>query len=171
MTILLLNTPKPIPTREELRVVIASRAREEAKVVQQASKPLNERDIINGYVRVISAKYNINPELVMSIIQHESEYIPTAKTGDCLGLMQVSTRWHSSKAKVLGVTNFYDSYSNILLGVDYLSELFAQYKDPALVLMLYNMNHDDALALYAQGKTTQYARSVLSLAEVYQKGE
>jgi soluble lytic murein transglycosylase-like protein len=134
-------------------------------------KPLTERELINTYIRSISAKYDIEPELIMSIIQSESEYNPKAKTGNCLGLMQVSSRWHADRAKKLGVKDFYDPYSNILIGVDYISELLAQYKDKRLVLMLYNMNHNTAMNMYKEGNISYYARTVLARAEQYKKGE
>jgi soluble lytic murein transglycosylase-like protein len=134
-------------------------------------KPLSERDIINGYVFDISSKYNIDPKLVMSVIEQESKYNPNATNGNCLGLMQISTRWHSDRAAILGVTNFYDPYGNILLGVDYLSELFSKYKDMSLVLMLYSMDHKTALKMYANGEISSYAKTVLARADEYRKGE
>lgn len=134
-------------------------------------KPPSERELINGYVRNVCSKYNMDPYLIMSMIVSESNYNPKEKTGICLGLMQISTKWHGDRAKKLGVTDFYDPYGNILLGVDYLSELFNQYKDPKLVLMLYNMNHDDALRMYRNGQISTYAKTVLARADKFKKGE
>lgn len=131
---------------------------------------LSERDVINGHILEISTLYKIDPYLIRSIVQQESEYKPTARNGDCLGLMQVSTRWHSGRALKLGVTDFYDPYGNILLGVDYLAELTTNYKDLSLVLMLYSMDHKVAFKMYAEGKTSGYAKTVLARAEVYRKG-
>ncbi|MBN2869255.1 MAG: lytic transglycosylase domain-containing protein [Flavobacteriaceae bacterium] len=129
-------------------------------------------ETVRKYVDEITKSYpNVKPELVMSVIYHESRFNSTAKTGNCLGLMQISTRWHKDRAKRLGVTDFYDPYSNILLGVDYLSDLTTQHEDIRLVLMLYNMNHKTAFKLYKQGKTSKYALSVLDMAEKYKKGE
>jgi hypothetical protein len=126
---------------------------------------------INVYVSSICLLYNIEPNLIKSIIYHESRGNPKAENGDCVGLMQISMRWHADRAEKLGVTDFYDPYSNILLGVDYISELFKQYDDPALVLMLYNMKHDDALKMYNEGRISVYAKSVLAMTENYEKGE
>lgn len=134
-------------------------------------KKLSERDVINSYVRDIAPKYNMDPELIMSMIVSESDYNPKATTGKCLGLMQVSSRWHKERAARLGVTDFYDPYSNILLGVDYLSELQAKYKDMRLVLMLYNMEHDTAIRLYKNGQISNYAKTIIARAEQYKKGE
>jgi hypothetical protein len=134
-------------------------------------KQPTQRDIINNYVKEISAKYKVDPWVIMSMIQTESEYNPNAKNGNCLGLMQISSYWHRDRARQLGVTNFYDPYSNILLGVDYISELINQYGDIRLVLMLYNMDHNTALRMYKNGQITDYARTILARAEQYKKGE
>lgn len=134
-------------------------------------KVLTQKEIINKHVIEIATNYNLKPELIMSIIQQESEYNPKAKNGNCLGLMQVSSYWHKDRASRLGVTDFYDSYSNILLGVDYISELMTKYKDPRLVLMLYNMDHQTAMTLYKNGQISNYAKTILDRAEKYSKGE
>lgn len=123
---------------------------------------LSPEEVIDGYIVDICEGYDVEPSLVQSIVWHESRYLPDATNGDCVGLMQISTYWHTDRAKRLGVTDFYDPYSNILLGVDYLNELLIQYKDPILVLMLYNMKHDTAKSMYAQGHISEYASSVLA---------
>lgn len=138
---------------------------------RQTTKQPTEREIINSYIREIALKYNIEPELIMSIIQTESEYNPKAKNGNCLGLMQVSSYWHKDRANKLGVKDFYDPYGNILIGVDYISELLKQYKDPRLVLMLYNMDHNTAISMYKNGQITNYAKTIIARAEIYKKGE
>lgn len=143
----------------------------EEKVLK--NEPQTEEEKINEYVKDICKLYkHVEPELVMSIIWHESRYNPKAVSdnGTCVGLMQVSTFWHRTRAYELGVESFFDPESNILLGVDYLNELFEQYKDPVLVLMLYNMEHDTAFELYNQGKISYYAKSVLERAESIKNG-
>jgi soluble lytic murein transglycosylase-like protein len=136
-----------------------------------AVQSLSQQDIINIYVDEICMMYNIRPGLIKSIIRRESDYNPNAENSGCVGLMQISTYWHADRATKLGVTNFYDPYSNILLGADYISELIRQYEEPELVLMLYNMNHKDALKMHSEGKISEYAESVLAMTEVYEKGE
>jgi soluble lytic murein transglycosylase-like protein len=136
------------------------------------TKPPNEYEIINTYIHDVCSKYNnISPALVNSIIEQESGFNPMAKNGDCLGLMQVSSYWHKDRAEELGVTDFYDPYSNILLGVDYLSELSDKYNDIRLVLMLYSMKHNSALKMYANGEISTYAKIVIARSENYTKRE
>ena len=143
--------------------------KEEVKVVKEKPKTkkpiLTEEQTIDGYIEDICKSYHMDAALVKSIVWHESRYNPNAKTGSCVGLMQISTRWHAERAHKLGVTNFYDPYGNILIGVDYLSDIFENYKDPALVLMMYNMDNAKALELYNQGEISGYAKSVLKRAK------
>lgn len=129
-------------------------------------------DTYDPYISEICKLYPfVGQALVKSIIYHESRFNPNEKTGNCLGLMQVSTDWHMDRAAKLGVTNFYDPYGNILMGVDYLNELFEKYEDTELVLMLYNMKHETAFKLHREGKVSKYASSVIAKAEEYKKGE
>lgn len=138
---------------------------------QTAKKELTQEEQIDMYVEEICEDYNVDPYLVKSIIWYESRYNPNVSNGNCVGLMQVSTYWHARRASELGVTDFYDPYSNILVGVDFLSDMLKKNGDPALVLMLYNMDHNTAYSWYEQGKISDYARSVLNRAEALKRGE
>lgn len=128
---------------------------------------LTEEEQIDAIVDTVCESYPaVDPLIVKSVIWHESRYDRWAKNydGTCVGLMQVSTKWHSERAKKLGVTDFFDPYSNVLLGVDYLQELLEKYENPYLALMVYNMGDAKALKLYRQGRTTRYSRSVMERA-------
>lgn len=72
----------------------------------------------------------------MAIIEHESSGQAGATNGGCKGLMQI--KYHTERMNRLGVTDIYDPYGNILVGCDYLAELFAEYEDISIVLMKYN---------------------------------
>lgn len=137
----------------------------ERQSVSRSVPILTKEEKINRYTKEICKSYNIKPALVESIIFYESAYQIEASNGNCVGLMQVSTYWHASRAKQLGITDFYEPYSNILVGVDYLSELFRTYKDPALVLMVYNMGQAKAVPLYKKGIISNYARLILIRSE------
>lgn len=174
----LTNIPEELPIeRKTKRVPLEVRTvaiNTKKVILSRGGSPIKKstgREQINKYVVEIAKKYDIEPELIKSIIFSESSYNPKAKNGNCLGLMQVSTRWHSKRAAKLGVTDFYDSYSNILVGVDYISELITKYKDPKLALMMYNMKHETALKLYNQGEISDYAKKIIARAEQYKKGE
>ena len=101
--------------------------------------------------------YDICPELLVAIIERESSGRQYAENGSCKGLMQVSTRWHSGRMEKLGISDIYDIYGNILVGTDYLAELFEKHGDLYLVLMCYNMGESRALQLFKQGRYSKYA--------------
>lgn len=176
-----LSTPQDVEIKHEI-VKTESISEDKNLVIQRKrSKPLSrgympvkklsQRELIDSYILEISSKYHMDPFLIKSVIQQESEYNPKARNGKCLGLMQVSSRWHRDRADRLGVNDFYDPYGNILLGVDYLSELLEKYEDPRLVLMLYNMDHKTAFRMYKNGQISNYARTIIARAEQYRKGE
>lgn len=112
----------------------------------------------------IAGEYNICPELIMAIVEHESSGNPEAKNGSCKGLMQVSSKWHKDRMQNLGVSDLHDPYSNILTGTDYLAELFEKHEDIAMVLMTYN-GSSDAAKRAETGNYTRYATSIMARAE------
>lgn len=162
-----------------------------AIVVQLASSPSAEpvaeelytptQIEINNIAKEVCEDYdNVDPELVIAIIQKESEYIPDVENGGCVGLMQVSKKYHTGRAEELGVDDFLDPTGNIMIGVDYLSELIEEYDDVYLALMLYNMKWKSAFEMYNSGKISNYARTVveqknalceLSVEELYGGGD
>lgn len=160
--------PKPV---EE--VVTTTLAEEDDNIVLEVVEDVpSYAELIDEYVRDTCTLYdNVEPELVMSVIWHESRYNPDAVSStQCVGLMQISPFWHKTRAYELGVEDFFDPKGNILLGVDYLSELIKQYEDVRLALMLYNMDHDAAFELYNKGEISYYAKSVLERAEMLKNG-
>lgn len=98
--------------------------------------------------------------MLMAIIEAESRGDAYAENGGCKGLCQVSVRWNKSRMRSLGVTDIYDEYSNILVGADYLAELFEEYEDPAVVLMVYH-GEDKALSRAERGDISDYAEKIL----------
>lgn len=97
-----------------------------------------ERESWEEYIEEVCERRSICPELVEAIIERESSWIPDAQNRDCIGLMQVSERWHRDRMERLGARDLKDPYDNILVGVDYLAELFEKYEDVGMVLMVYN---------------------------------
>lgn len=119
-----------------------------------------EKEAWIDYIEIICQERGICPELVEAIIERESGWDPEAVNGDCIGLMQVSEKWHQDRMERLGVTDLTDPYDNILVGVDYLAELFEQYEDVGAVLMKWN--GDNRLSEYLEtGELYEYAEKVL----------
>jgi soluble lytic murein transglycosylase-like protein len=109
-------------------------------------------------------EYGICPELLMAIAERESGGNPTAESGGCSGLMQISAKWQKPRIESLGVEDIYDERSNILVATDYLSELFEEYGEVSLVLDKYNGN-SKAEYNYNNGIISDYARKILIRSE------
>lgn len=143
------------------------------RAIHDIEPPPTKEEIIDSYVYEACRSYsNVDPDLVRAMVYQESRYKPNAVNydGTCVGLMQVSTRWHADRASKLGVTDWFDPQSNILLGVDYISELIDRYGDLKLAVMVYNLGDSEAKSYYSQGKLNNYAKSVFARMEVLKSG-
>lgn len=113
--------------------------------------------------------YNFYPDvnlLVQSIIQVESNFDPNCiSSAGCIGLTQLSPYWQASRAAKLGVTDLWNPYNNILIGIDFLKDLYFNYAnhDMPLALMMYNMDFSSARAIRRNGGMSDYAREVLRI--------
>ena len=116
---------------------------------------------LESYIESVCEPVNICPEFVEAVIERESRWNPKAVNGDCMGLMQISERWHRERMEKFGVTDLTDPFDNILVGVDYLRELFEKYEDPGMVLMIYN-GDSRAKNLQATGELSEYAEWILN---------
>lgn len=116
---------------------------------------------VQGYCEEYGEMYGICPELLMAMIETESGGQENAKNGGCIGLMQIYGKYHGERMRRLGVSDLYDARSNVLVGTDYLAELFAEYGDPALALDVYNGN-SKAWANYENGVLSKYAEKILN---------
>lgn len=112
-------------------------------------------------------QYNVSPALVIAMIEKESTYNPEAVNynGTCFGLMQVYEYHHTDRMARLGVTDLFDPYQNVTVGIDILAELYSTGKSTAWVLMAYNGGHPYADAKISTGTISYYASSVMSRAE------
>jgi len=154
-----------------VRQIVIEQTIEKQTSPTSTPKNLTLEEEINLYIVEVAKMYDFSPSIIKSMIYHESRFNPNETTGKCIGLMQVSTLYHTARAKELGVTNLYDPYGNILVGVDYIDQLKRKYGSMELALMMYNMNHKTALKMYNEGKVSYYAKSVLKRAKEYEKGE
>lgn len=117
----------------------------------------------------IGAEYSLCPELLQVIARRESGYDETAEADGCIGLMQVSKRWHWDRMERLKVVDLYDPEGNMLVAADYLSELFAQYEDIGMVLMVYSGDSGaEAYARTGEGLSA-YAQEVMEQAALLER--
>ena len=118
-----------------------------------------DHDLQAHIIRTCHA-YEIDPALVMAVIQKESTFDAAAigDSGNSAGLMQVQERWHRERMERLGVSDLLDPYQNTLVGIDYLAELLDKYS-VAEALTAYNSG--------TPGKS-QYAAVVMAYMEEFQ---
>lgn len=119
------------------------------------------------HIRDICTEYNVDMELVLAIIQRESQYQADIVSADGLayGLMQIVTICHKERMERLEVTDIFNEYQNVEVGIDTLGYLFDTYgrDNVNYVLMCYNMGEEGAKKC---GKTeTAYTRDIMRIKE------
>jgi len=94
------------------------------------------KGLFRDLIEAAASRYNVDAELIASIIAAESNFDPKAiSRRNARGLMQLLPQ----TAARLGVRNIFDPAENIDAGTHYLSDLLTLYKnDLALTLAAYN---------------------------------
>lgn len=111
----------------------------------------------------LGEQYNICPELIQAICYVESNFKPDAINDDCIGIMQVSKKWHQDRMDKLKVTDLTDTRQNMTVATDYLSELADRYEDIGIVLMIYNGDSGVKEVIAGTGEISEYAEKILML--------
>lgn len=125
-------------------------------------------DDVYSMCEEICKPYHISPSFVMAVIWKESKFATDAENGPCKGLMQINETSHRARMERLGVTDLFNPYQNIQVGVDLLAELFEQYEDDGIVLDLYNGNQN-AFANYDKGKISGFSKAILDKSVEYER--
>jgi transglycosylase-like protein with SLT domain len=112
-------------------------------------------------IEAAASRYNVDAELVASVIAAESNFNPKAiSRRNARGLMQLLPE----TAARLGVHNIFDPAENIDAGTHYLSDLLTLYKnDLALTLAAYNAG---PLRVQQYGRVPPYAETQLYVRKV-----
>lgn len=107
--------------------------------------PRPSRRDLRAYIRAVALRHGVSPELVLAIVEAESDFNPHAVSRrGARGLMQLMPVTASS----LEVEDSFDPYENIEAGVRHLRRLMDRFDgDLALVLAAYNAG-EGAVLLY-----------------------
>jgi len=110
--------------------------------------------------------YQIAPEFLEAIAWHESRFNEDAENGGCIGLMQVSPKWHQDRLERLDLTNddLWTVDGSMAVAADYLRELFDTYNDPYWVLMTYNGDSNAEAYKKLEHSPSEYALNICDLA-------
>ena len=120
-----------------------------------------------AYVEEIAESYDLNPNLILAMIESESSgRRKVVSNAGCIGLMQIRPKCHLERMERLGVTDLKDAYSNILVGCDFVAELYEKYEDYYAVLMAYNEGeYGGAIKRAKEGKYSRYSKKIMARAE------
>ena len=136
----------------------------EAVAEYHEQRPLYDVPLSNEvqrYIFNVADYYDIEPSLILAIIEKESSYNEAAvgDNGESYGLMQIQPRWHTARMDRLGVTDLMNPYQNISVGVDILAECIDRYDgDIGAALTAYNRGSYN-------GEVSEYAEDVLEIKE------
>jgi soluble lytic murein transglycosylase-like protein len=126
-------------------------------------KPAGTDEDMRGLVAEAAKNFDVNPLLVDSVIQVESNYNPFAVSPKgAQGLMQLMP----GTAQRFGVTDSFDPKQNIEAGVRYLKFLQDTFQDDRLAIAAYNAG-EKAVAKYKD--VPPYAETVSYVAKVGKK--
>ena len=107
-----------------------------------------QKDYIEQYVFEIieDGEYDVNPALILAVVETESTYYWQAQNGEHYGLMQINPKWQQARMEELGVEDLSDNpYDNLRVGIDFIQDLLLEYKNEYIALNVYNSggtNHD-----------------------------
>lgn len=98
------------------------------------------------YTYCVCKRYGVRYDLVVALIEKESGYKfdEVGDDGHSIGYMQIYEEWHKDRMERLNVTDLRNPYQNVLVGIDYLSELIERYGTVQDALAAYNYGEQGA---------------------------
>lgn len=110
----------------------------------------------------------LDAKVVLALIFRESSFNASVVSGDnAIGLMQVIEKYHKARMERLGVTDLFDPFQNVTVGIDLLAELNDKYDNIGMALTAYNAGESGAQKrFFSKGVyDSSYALRVLEYVE------
>lgn len=131
--------------------------------------PIDLSSDLQEYIIDICEYYCISPELVMSVIYHESNCNPNS-FGDesTYGLMGINVVSCADTMDRLNCHNMLDPYQNVTVGIDILADKLYKYDgNPEMALMAYNAGDYGANKYWFSNYiySTEYSRKIMSMTQ------
>lgn len=137
-----------------------------------AASPALAADPTDAMLRAaaeITAEYDLPAGLLLAVAEVESDFDPRCRTGVCLGLMQINSRYVTEYAALAGMESWdlYDPEDSMRIAASMLADYMTRYEgDIHFALMAYNLGEYGALAKLGAGvEQTGYSRKVVGRME------
>ena len=111
-------------------------------------------DDIETAAQICAMYQGLDPELLEAVAWQESRYNPAAKSGSCMGCMQVHTKIHADRLEAFGVTKdqMLEAFAGMAVGASLLGDHVRATGDLETALRRYN----------GSDHARSYAKSVLN---------
>ncbi len=129
-------------------------------------------EIVQEYLWEQCCERGIDYYIIIALIERESGYrhYVAGDSGNSIGYMQIYERWHKERMEEEDVTDLYNPYENIRVGLNFLGELFNRYEDWDKALMAYNMGESKAKDFWREGVySSSYSREIRERAQEIQQ--
>lgn len=126
---------------------------------------------LQKYIWDLCQEKSISFSLIMAQIGAESDFHSGISSDvGAVGLMQIRGSIHYELMDSLGVTNLYNEYENVLVGITLMNSFLLKYEDIELSLMAYNCGEAGASRLWNQEKySTSYTKEILTVSATYEE--
>lgn len=147
-------------TAEDLQRALVSSKQSVDPVQNQIADSLYGPDLYRFYISQIHEQYypEVDPYIALSVLEIESNYKPNlTSSAGAVGLMQWIPKWHAYRMEKFNLNDMWDPYTNIIVGMDYLNDLYLS-------------TGSWREALYGYNHSTAYVNAVLSKADSLRGG-
>lgn len=150
-----------------------TQASEEVQTKKYFDVPLSQN--LQDHIFNLCEEYGIAPEIIVAMIERESNYDDGAvgDNGKSAGLMQIQEHNHYDRIERLGVTNLFDPFENVEVGIDFFAQCITRNGgNVEMALMSYNAGQKGAETNYfSKGiYSNAYSQKVLEKAKILKEG-